>query len=151
MSTSVGRRRLGAAAVMAALVIGTAALAPPAGADPGMPVEIVATLTGPGFTGVWTASGAVQDSGTFTRVDANVSGSVEHSPTVGTVQVVLVFSGAQGTLTVRDEIMLSGDSADGVWQIASGTGAYARVSGHGRSVFPFSGDTITFTGVISGH
>jgi len=142
-------RRLRVAGVAVALLAGTAALAPPAGADPGVPVEVVSTLTGPGFSGVWTASGAITDSGSFTRVDANVSGSVEHSPTVGTVQVVLVFTSARGTFSVRDEIRISPTSADGVWQVAGGTGAYARLSGHGRSAFPFETDTITFSGVMS--
>lgn len=149
MNTLVRARRLGVAAVAAALLVGMAVVASPAGADPGAPVEIAATLTGPNFSGTWTATGAFADSGTFTRVDANVTGSVEHSPRVGTVQVVLVFTGVRGTFTVRDEIMLSPDSADGVWQVVSGTGAYARMSGHGRSVFPFTTDTITFVGTVS--
>lgn len=149
MSTLVRARRLGVAAVAAAMLVGWAAVASPAVADAGAPVEIVATLTGPNFTGVWSATGAFVDAGTFTRVDANVSGSAERSPQVGTVQVVLTFTGANGTFTLRDELMLSPDSADGTWQVASGTGAYARMSGHGRSVFLFTGDTITFTGTAT--
>jgi hypothetical protein len=143
------RLRLGVVAVVAASVVGTAAVASPAGADPGVPVEIVATLTGPNFSGVWSATGAFVDGGTFARVDANVSGSVEHSAKAGTVQVLLTFTGTRGTFALRDEIMISPESADGTWQVASGTGAYARMSGHGRSAFPFTADTITFTGTAS--
>lgn len=149
MSRFIRIHRLSVAALMAGLVIAPIGLAPPSQADPGVTVELVSTLTGPGFTGTWTASGAIADEGSFARVDANVPASGEHSPVVGTVQVVLTFTGAEGTFSLRDELTLSSDRADGTWQVTSGTGAYARLSGHGRSVFPFATDTITFTGVMS--
>ena len=36
----------------------------------------------------------------------------------------------------------------GVWQVASGTGAYERVSGHGTSEFVFP-NSLTIAGVLS--
>ena len=143
---SQARRLVLAAMVAAGSMIVTASAV---SAAPPAPVTIQSTLTqvDPTFAGVWQASGAIQDSGTFVRTDANVTGSVPHSPAVGAVQVVLVFSGARGTFTIRDELLITPTSVTGTWQMESGTGAYARVSGHGTSdlVFP----AILFSGVTS--
>jgi hypothetical protein len=144
------RRAAAAAGVTASLVTASVVLsASSAVAAPPAPVAIQTTLTQvvPTFAGVWQASGAIQDSGTFVRTDANVTGSVLNSPVVGAVQVELVFSGARGTFTIRDELVSTLTSIAGTWQIESGTGSYARASGHGTSDFVFP--TIVFSGVVS--
>jgi hypothetical protein len=114
------------------------------------PVSIVAAAAdGPGFGGVWQASGAISDSGTFVRTELHFSESPEHSPVVGAFQVQLEFSGSQGTFTLRDELMFSPSGLTGSWQVVSGTGAYAGASGHGTSEFVFSAASTVFTGVMS--
>jgi hypothetical protein len=127
----------------AAFAASTASAAAP------VPVSIQATVTQffPTFSGVWTASGAINDSGTFVRTDLNSTGSLEHSPVVGALQVQIVFTSSQGTITVRDELLGTATSLTGNWQIASGTGAYLGINGHGVS--EFVPPTIVFTGVMS--
>ena len=132
-----------AAASATAGSVSTATAAPPA------PVSIQATVTQEDFSGVWQASGALSDSGTFARTDAHLTGSVLNSPTVGAVQATFLVSGSQGTFTLRDELVASSDGVNGNWQVVSGTGAYEGMSGHGTSSFDFSSSTVNFTGVIS--
>ena len=150
MNRGTGVRRTLIAAAVAAMVMGvTAIAASPADARGVAPVEIVATVTSPTFTGTWTSSGAIDDSGTFARTDLHFSGSVEHSPTVGAFQVVITFTGDDGTFSIRDELRFSSAGLTGTWQVASGTGAYERLSGHGTSEFSFETGSVIFTGVLS--
>jgi hypothetical protein len=102
-----------------------------------------------GFSGTWHGSGAISDSGTFARTDAHLTGSFFSSPAAGAFQATFLFSGSQGTFTIRDELLATDSGVNGNWQIVSGTGAYADISGHGTSSFDFSTSTVTFTGVIS--
>jgi hypothetical protein len=144
------RRLLGVATLIGLVgsMIGLSAASAQAKAP--SPVSIVAAPGDrPGFGGVWQASGAISDSGTFVRTGLHLSESPEHSPVVGAFQVELEFSGSQGTFTLRDELMFSPSGLTGSWQVVSGTGAYAGASGHGTSTFDFSASTTLFTGVLS--
>jgi hypothetical protein len=134
------------AASLAGVSTSTASAAPPAAVS----IDATVTIPNPIFGGVWQASGAINDSGTFVRTDLHISGSVANSPVVGALQVVIEFSGSLGTFTVRDQLLFGGRSTglSGTWQIVSGTGAYERASGHGTSEFVFP-NSVTFTGVIS--
>ena len=131
-----------AIASAAVLSVSTATAAPPA------PVTISAAVQ-QGFSGVWQGSGAIADSGSFARTDVNLTGSFFRSPAVGAFQAGFTFIGSRGTFTLRDEVVASADGVNGNWQIASGTGAYDGMSGHGTSSFDFATGTITFSGVIS--
>ena len=143
------RRRL---AVSALLVIGaiTGVLAPSASAAPPAPVTLEATVTipNPVFGGVWQASGAIDDSGTFVRTDVNLTGAFFNSPAVSAFQAVFVFSGTRGTLALRLQLSFTASGLTGVWEIASGTGAYERASGHGTSLFTFP-NSLSLQGVVS--
>ena len=140
--TLIALLAVAAAASATAASVSTAAAASPA------PVSIQATVT-QGFSGVWQASGAISDSGSFARTDVHLTGSFFNSPTVGVLQAAFAFSGSKGTFNVRDEVVGSASGVNGDWQIVSGTDAYDGISGHGTSSFDFSTSTVTFTGVIS--
>lgn len=137
-------------AAAAALVASPAALSTStANAAPPVAVSIEATVTQffPTFSGVWHAAGAINDSGTFVRTKLNSTGSGPNSPVVGAFQVQIVFSGSEGTFTVRAELLSTATSLTSNWQIVSGTAAYSDISGHGTS--EFVAPMILFTGVIS--
>ena len=141
--------RVSAALVLAASTIAWSTVAASAEAPSPVSIEATDTIAGPDFGGVWQASGAIDDAGTFERTALHYSGSVEHSPVVGAFKVQLEFSGTQGTFTLRVELMFSASGLTGTWQVVSGTGAYSRASGHGTSEFVFSTATTVLTGVIS--
>jgi hypothetical protein len=140
-----------AALVLLVSTIGWSTVA--ASAEAPSPVSIEATDTNPGpdLEGVWQASGAIDDAGTFERTDLHYSGSVEHSPVVGAFKAVIEFSGTDGTFTLRVELMFSASGLTGTWQVVpgTGTGAYALASGHGTSDYVFSTATVVLTGVMS--
>lgn len=150
MRTLAAKNRL----ALIAMVVGASTLvgvsASTASAAPPAQVSIQATVTipNPVFSGVWQASGAIDDSGTFVRTDVNLTGSFFNSPTVSAFQAKFLFSGTKGTLTLRLEVSFMASGLTGVWQIASGTGAYANASGHGTSEFVFP-SSLFLTGVIS--
>ena len=129
----------------------TASAAPPVAVS----IQIHPTGFSPLETGTWTAAGAIEDSGAYVRTELDVTGSMpdcfcppDHT---GAFREVFVLSGSKGTLTVKEEALLrpGGDLGvvTGVWQIASGTDAYDRVSGHGTD--EFDAPTLILTGVIS--
>jgi len=112
-------------------------------AAPPQPVSIAFTVTvftPTTFSGTWVSSGAIDDSGTFVRTDVNFTGSLANSPTVGAFQSELLLSSSLGTFTVFEQILFTPTGVIGTWQIMSGTGAYANVTGHGTFQFinPFS-------------
>lgn len=149
MRTLRGRSRVALIAAAAVALVSTAVVsAPTARATPLTTVSIQATVT-QGFSGVWQASGAINDSGSWVRTDVNLTGSFFNSPVVGAFQAEFAFSGLQGTFRVRDEVLGTAAGVTGHWQIVSGTGAYARMSGYGISNFDFSTSTIFFSGLIS--
>jgi hypothetical protein len=111
--------------------------------------------------GSWTASGAISDSGSYVRTVLHDTGSIpdpfnpEHT---GAFQEIFVLTGSQGTLTVKDESIqrvlkdggvIVGTEVRAVWQIVSGTGAYAHASGHGVGTFVPSTFSFDLTGVAS--
>jgi hypothetical protein len=148
------RRILSAIASMA-VALGLAS--PAVSAAPPTPVEIVAhPCSFAPETGEWSASGAITDSGTFARSDLAVSPPNAGLFEARTYREEFVFTGFQGTFTVRAEERTSApEGQTGVWQIAAGTGAYAEVSGHGESFFaatpgPSCWGPITFTFTLTG-
>ena len=102
--------------------------------------------------GTWDASGSISDSGTYVRTDVHPTGSLPDCPCIlehkATFQEEFVLTGSQGTLTLKDETLLTpmaepsifGDT-HAVWQIESGTGDYDAASGHGTGFF---GPPLTF-------
>lgn len=99
--------------------------------------------------GTWEVSGAITDAGPFVRT--YVASSPPDRPffALGPFREVFVFSGANGTLTVKEEARLTSTGVTGVWQIESGTGSYEDASGHGTVAFDGPTLTLVLTGVIS--
>jgi len=141
------------AVAVAASLTGSARAAAP---EP-VSIQIHPTVFFPVEIGTWHASGAIADSGSYVRTDAHATGSLpdcfcplDHP---GALQETFVLTGSAGTLTISAEEVATpngepGGQVNGVWQIRSGTGGYASVSGHGTDFFgpPL---TLYLTGVMS--
>ena len=121
-------------------------------------IHLHPTVFVPVQTGTWDAgpTGGIIDSGTYVRTDVHGTGSLpdcfcppEHT---GAFSEVFLLTGSDGTLTVKSaELFTPGGefgNVNGVWQIVSCTGAYARASGHGTDYFgpPL---TLYLTGEVS--
>lgn len=90
--------------------------------------------------GIWEATGAITDSGTYVRTGSATSPPDRPLFAPGPYRETFVFTGSQGTFTIAAEERLSIDQVvSGVWQVRpEGTGAYARTSGHGTVAFFFT-------------
>jgi hypothetical protein len=114
--------------------------------------------------GPWEALGAIDDSGSYVRTDTFVSPPLQRQPFglgTGPIREEFVFTSSRGTFTVHAEELITDSGQQGVWQIGSGTGAYANTSGHGGGVaffftptpnscsFGFRNFTFALTGVAS--
>ena len=88
-----------------------------------------------GSPGVFTATGGIEDAGTFTTLDVHASAA--GAPTFLIVHATYEFVGEHGTFTMRLQIKetVTADSnvftGNGVWVILSGTGAYASLHAEG--------------------
>jgi hypothetical protein len=110
--------------------ISGAGLAAPTVASPPKPVtlDLHGHLTGPDTAaGVWQASGAISDSGTYTETFRFAGGSPTMPRTIHTLQTLV---GADGTLQLRAEAVVVWQSPTlatfkgGNWRITAGSGAY---------------------------
>jgi hypothetical protein len=120
------RSRIAAAAAAAALAGGAPlAAAGPASASTSVPVTIQATVIIGPFTGTWTASGGINDSGTLVQpVDFRVGqGRVVH--------LMRVMTGSKGTITLVEDNLIG--TPVGQWAIIAGTGAYTQLHGDGTT------------------
>jgi hypothetical protein len=138
-------------ALLAALVLlsaATLALAPASSATTGQAVTINSQIVLGPFTGTWTATGAIADSGTLIEPIVNFVDSHQ-------LHIERVFTGAQGTITIRIQSTVTGVVGGtgyftGNWVVVSGTGAYANLHGEGlRAATATSGIvTETLTGNV---
>jgi hypothetical protein len=107
------------------------------------PVTITGVYTGgalPNVTGTFTASGALEISGTSTM-------TVDRFANVGHCSQTL--EGPDGSITILSNCQFS--TMNGSWRIVSGTGAYENLQGNGRLVMTFPAGSIvveTFIGKI---
>ena len=131
----------------ALVLLGTAAA--PAMASRSVPVTIhSAVIVGP-FTGTWSASGGISDSGTLVEPTVNFVGN-------GELHIVRDVTGSQGTFTLRIDskvVAVEPDGSDlftGHWVVIAGTGVYADLHGQGtRSAVVTNGIvTETLTGGV---
>jgi hypothetical protein len=95
-------------------------------------VTIVAGLT-PGDSGPWSATGAINDSGTWLRTDLLLTGSIFHSRTFSSGHDIVVMTGADGSsFTLDNQVLFDGCCGfTGEWVVAGGTGIYAGLQGQG--------------------
>jgi len=120
------------------LLLGTTGT--PAAASVPVPVTFHDTLTIGPFTGTWSASGGISDSGTLTeptnfRVDDQV-------------HIVRVDTGSKGTITLVIHVSLTVEPDGtvvgiGPWAVIDGTGAYAELHGQG------TGHSVVVKGVVT--
>jgi hypothetical protein len=125
-------KTLAGTAVVALIVLAVAAVAGPAQATApeAQLFELTGVITGPDSTaGAWSASGFVNDSGTYTEKFRFVGEMV-------LVEKTLI--GSQGTILLQVQAVTHWVSAcearfsAGSWRIVGGTGAYARLKGGGQ-------------------
>jgi hypothetical protein len=89
-------------------------------------------------SGTFTSSGAITDNGTIENVRFGVSAI--GSPTFQITHVTILFTGTDGTFTMKAQITetLTSDpnvlTDNGTWAIAAGTGVYAKLHGQGTVV-----------------
>jgi len=127
-----------AAAVAAALAGGAAlAAAGPAAASTSVPVTIQDTVIIGPFTGTWSASGGISDSGTLVQPTDFRAGVGAGG--FGQVHLVRVMTGSKGTITLVEDnsLTLEPDGTivgTGQWAVIAGTGAYAQLHGQGTAV-----------------
>lgn len=108
--------------------------------------------------GDFTATGTIDDAGTFTFERVHF-GAVP-TPSLLIVPTLEVFTGEQGTFSLQNRVKITlTDQPDvltmvGSWSVFSGTGAYERMHGHGTIVgsITLTDDTEvvreTFTGTV---
>jgi hypothetical protein len=93
--------------------------------------------------GTWQATGAITDAGTYVKTATPATPSIpdfcqpEH---IGAFREEFTLSGSLGTAVVEAQELdvPTGEFCPpsvGVWEVKSGTGAYAGSSGHGSSQF----------------
>ena len=133
------RRRLAAAGLalaglFSALIMATATAQASQPAHPAattsVPVTIHSTVIIGPFTGTWSASGGINDSGTLVEPSVLPTGQAE-------LHIVRDVTGSLGTFTLRIESKAVAVEPDGSvvftghWVVISGTGAYANLAGEG--------------------
>ena len=140
---------LAAVAVVAASFATTATGAPPAE----VLLQVHPTVfCCPYETGSWDVSGAIVDTGSFVRTEAVSSPPNASFGALVPFRETFVLTGSLGTLTIKDESRNTADGVVGVWEVVSGTDAYANASGHGTLAFSMSPGpvfTLSLTGVMS--
>lgn len=151
--------------VAVAIAIATLGVSPlTATADP--PSDVVFQLhpcsfAPPPEVGIWSASGAIEDAGTYVTTDGSVSPPGRSFTNAGPFRETFILTSANGneTLTIGAEERTSGEFPNfvqsGVWQVESGTGVYTDASGHGDVSFataptPSCFGSITFTLTLAG-
>ena len=138
---------IGACLASVLLSLGTAGT--PAMASTSVPVTIHSTVIVGPFTGTWSASGGISDSGTLAETSVNFVGN-------GQLHIVRDVTGSQGTFTLRiDSTVVAVEPNGNVdftgnWLVIAGTGAYADLHGQGtRSAVADHGVvTETLTGSV---
>jgi hypothetical protein len=131
--------------VAAALSVAAATLAGVATAGPSAkPTQqriAIAMDKAPGFVLTPLTSGPIRrDSGTWTACCWTDRAVTRDGQSAATDDPTLTFKGKRGTFTWHAKVTfvdLDNDYtvATAVWKIASGTGAYAHLEGHGRQAF----------------
>ena len=129
------KRLILALVVSAALV---AALASATSATPSQQVTITTSKAPGPVPGTFTASGAFADSGAINNLSFRISAI--GAPTFLVSHITILFTGAEGTFTLKTQITetLTSDPNvlvdEGTWTIIAGTGAYERLHGQGTVV-----------------
>src|SRR5438093_542106 len=114
-----------AAVALAALVAGFAHSSANAAPPEDVSIQAHPITFFPVESGPWESTGAISDSGGFVRTEGRTSPPDRPFGVPGPFHEVFVFTGTQGTFTIKAEERDTGSEITGVWQIVSGTGDYA--------------------------
>lgn len=115
------------------IVLALIAAAPAAATQP-VPVTIETSRLR-GAPGTFSATGGIEDAGTFTTLQVHASAA--GAPTFLIIHATYEFVGAHGTFTIRLEIKETATTdpnvltGEGVWVVLRGTGAYANLHAEG--------------------
>ena len=136
----------GIAALLAGLTGPTATAGPPTD----LAIQIVPTPGPPCFfgCGTWTASGAINDSGTY--VLEEIASSPPNRPFLapGPFRETLLLTSSSGSFTIKaEERQITPTTTEGVFQLEAGTGTYASASGHGDTSLNAPPLILVLTGV----
>jgi hypothetical protein len=128
------------------LLLGTAGT--PVAASTSVPVTIQDTVIIGPFTGTWSASGGINDSGTLTEP---TNFRVDHH-----VHIVRVMTGSKGTITMVIDVSLTAGPngsvlGTGIWAVIAGTGGYAELHGQGTDQSVVANGVVTETQTGSVH
>jgi hypothetical protein len=155
---------IAAAVAVAASLAGFSAPTVTAEAPTPVVINLHPCTFAPAEIGPWEALGAIQDSGSYVRTDADISPPLARGAfgtTTGPLREEFAFTSSRGTFIVHAEELITDAGQQGVWQVEAGTGAYANTSGHGDGVaffvtptpnscsFGFRNFTFALTGVAS--
>jgi hypothetical protein len=131
-----------AAIALCVIAFFTMGSAPSASALTPTPVTITGTYdfsTFPDVTGTFTTTGALTISGDTTmHIGPNYNGTIAHC--------VVTLITPDGVIIIHQECQFATSPPSGRWEIVSGTGAYANLSGNGSLTMP--DDQEAMTGVI---
>lgn len=136
-------RSLAAAFGVAALMTGFGAAT--ASAAPAEEVAIQIKPTIPSLChfncGTWTATGPINDHGTYLRVPSEGrSPKPGEGFVLGPFKETFILTSSSGSFTIKaEEREIAGFVSQGVFQLEAGTGAYASATGHGDA---FSGNGV---------
>jgi hypothetical protein len=149
----VGTQRFAAAAVVAFLISAFGVSTALAEAASAVEIDIVPTSGFPCFfqCGTWTASGAINGSGTYQVLHAFSAPPDRPFGATGPYFESFSLTDSQGsTFTINaQERATAADVSEGVWELQSGTGTYAAATGHGTSSFNLPPIVLVLTGVAN--
>jgi hypothetical protein len=128
---------------MLACGLSLSVFAPPAAATLPQPVTFSSQIVVGPFTGTWSATGVVTDSGTLAEPYVNFVGN-------GELHIERVLTGSNGTITIRIQSKVTSAGGGiitfaGHWVIVAGTGSYASLHGQGDRTATLTAGIVTET------
>ena len=133
----------GAIALFSVLGVSSVSGAPPTD----VVIHLHPCVFAPTEVGIWDASGAINDSGSYVRTDLETSPPDRPIGTPGPVHETFALKGAVGGFKVDTNTDVRDGAQPGVWSIHGGTEVYADTSGHGDFAFSFAPVPSCFGGV----
>lgn len=135
------KARVAIASVMLACGLLLSAFTSTAAATLPQPVTFNSQIVVGPFTGTWSATGVVTDSGTLIEPYVNFVGN-------GELHIERVLTGSNGTITIRIQSKVTSVGGGtitfaGHWVIVSGTGSYANLHGQGDRTATLTAGIVT--------
>jgi hypothetical protein len=148
----MSRRSIPAACFVVVLLAGFNLSSASAAAPTEVAIQIAPTIPSPcNFScGTWSASGAINDVGTYVRVDIDSAPPNRSFFEFGPFFETFVLTSGRGSFTIKaEERQIGVFTSVGVYQLEAGAGAYASASGHGEASSTFPVPVLFLTGVAT--